>query len=113
MVEDNTRNRRPRSYALSRPRSVPCDLRQHRTSGLADIHDNTARDEEVDRRECGLLFNFSTSNIYSFGFAAVALGIARQMIDDAIKVASEKTPAGSRRALRDNNVSRLSACTKR
>ena len=63
-----------------------------------------ARDEEVDRRECGLLFNFSTSNIYSFGFAAVALGIARQMIDDAIKVASEKTPAGSRRALRDNNV---------
>ena len=63
-----------------------------------------ARDEEVDRRENGLLFKFSTSNIYSFGFAAVALGIARQMLDDATKAAAEKTPGGSKRAMRDNNV---------
>ena len=63
-----------------------------------------ARDEEVDRRENGLLFKFSTSNIYSFGFAAVALGVARQMLDDATRMVSEKTPSGSKRALRDNNV---------
>jgi alkylation response protein AidB-like acyl-CoA dehydrogenase len=63
-----------------------------------------ARDEEVDRRENGLLYKFSTSNIYSFGFAAVALGIARQMLNDATKAASEKTPGGSKRAMRDNNV---------
>lgn len=63
-----------------------------------------ARDEEADRRENGLLFRFSTSNIYSFGFAAVALGIARQMLDDATRLVAEKTPSGSKRALRDNNV---------
>ena len=63
-----------------------------------------ARDEAEDRRENGLLFKFSTSNVYSFGFAAVALGIARQMLDDAISVATDKTPGGSKRAMRDNNV---------
>lgn len=63
-----------------------------------------ARDEDCDRRENGLLFKFSTSNLYSFGFAAVALGIAQQMLDDAIKVASDKTPTASKRAMRDNNV---------
>jgi alkylation response protein AidB-like acyl-CoA dehydrogenase len=63
-----------------------------------------ARDEEVDRRENGLLFRFSTSNIYSFGFAAVALGIARQVLDDATRMATDKTPGGSKRALKDNNV---------
>jgi alkylation response protein AidB-like acyl-CoA dehydrogenase len=62
------------------------------------------RDEEDDRRETGPLFRFSTSNVYSFGFAAVALGIARKMLDDAINFAAEKTPSGSKRAMRDNNV---------
>jgi alkylation response protein AidB-like acyl-CoA dehydrogenase len=63
-----------------------------------------ARDEDGDRRENGLLFKFSTSNLYSFGFAAVALGIARRMLDDAVAVATQKTPGGSKRAMRDNNV---------
>jgi len=63
-----------------------------------------ARDEAVDRRESGVLFRLSTSNVYSFGFAAVALGIARQMLDDATRIAAEKTPGGSKRAMRDNNV---------
>ncbi len=63
-----------------------------------------ARDEESDRRENGLLFKFSTSNVYSFGFAAVALGIARRMLDDATRIAADKTPGGSKRAMRDNNV---------
>lgn len=62
------------------------------------------RDEPEDRRENGLLFKFSTSVAYSFGFAGVALGIARRMLDDATKLASEKTPGGTRRAMRDNNV---------
>lgn len=63
-----------------------------------------ARDEDDARQENGLLFKFSTSNVYSFGFAAVALGIARRMLDDATKIAAEKTPGGSKRAMRDNNV---------
>jgi alkylation response protein AidB-like acyl-CoA dehydrogenase len=62
------------------------------------------RDDPAERRESGLLFKFSTSNLYSFGFAAVALGIARRMLDDAARLAAEKTEYGSRRAMRDNNV---------
>jgi len=62
------------------------------------------RDEDDERHSDGLLFKFSTSNVYSFGFAAVALGLARRMLDDAIKVAANKTPGGSKRAMRDNNV---------
>ena len=63
-----------------------------------------SRDEAADRKEDGLLFKFSTSNVYSFGFAAVALGIARRMLDDATKVAGEKTAYGTKRAMRENNV---------
>jgi alkylation response protein AidB-like acyl-CoA dehydrogenase len=62
------------------------------------------RDEAEDRRENGLLFKFSTSVAYSFGFAGVALGIARRMLDDATELASEKTPGGTKRAMRNNNV---------
>lgn len=62
------------------------------------------RDDPADRKEDGLLFKFSTSNVYSFGFAAVALGIARRMLDDATKVAGEKTAYGTKRAMRENNV---------
>jgi alkylation response protein AidB-like acyl-CoA dehydrogenase len=62
------------------------------------------RDEAADRKEDGLLFKFSTSNVYSFGFAAVALGIARRMLDDAMTIAAEKTAYGTKRAMRENNV---------
>lgn len=62
------------------------------------------RDEAADRRENSRLFNFSTSNVYSFGFAAVALGIARRMLDDATRLVGEKIPYGTKRAMRDNNV---------
>ncbi len=62
------------------------------------------RDEPEERREQTQLFKLSTSNVYSFGFAAVALGIARRMLDDVIAAAAGKTPGGSKRALRDNNV---------
>jgi alkylation response protein AidB-like acyl-CoA dehydrogenase len=62
------------------------------------------RDEAADRREDGLLYKFSTSNIYSFVFAALALGIARQMLDDARTLAAEKLPYGTKQPLRENNV---------
>jgi alkylation response protein AidB-like acyl-CoA dehydrogenase len=62
------------------------------------------RDDPADRREGGLLFKFSTSNVYSFGFAALALGIARRMLDDARTLATEKLPYGTKRPLRENNV---------
>ncbi len=62
------------------------------------------RDEASDRREDGLLFKFSTSNVYSIGFAALALGIARRMLDDATETAAGKTAYGTKTAMRDNNV---------
>ncbi|MDH3703989.1 MAG: acyl-CoA dehydrogenase family protein, partial [Alphaproteobacteria bacterium] len=62
------------------------------------------RDDAADRKDDGLLFKFSTSSVYSFGFAAVALGIARRMLDDATTVAGEKTAYGTKRAMRENNV---------
>lgn len=62
------------------------------------------RDEAPDRREDGLLFKFSTSNVYSVGFAALALGVARRMLDDATATAAGKTAYGTKTAMRDNNV---------
>lgn len=62
------------------------------------------RDEAPDRREDGLLFKFSTSNVYSVGFAALALGIARRMLDDATATAAGKTAYGTKTSMRDNNV---------
>lgn len=62
------------------------------------------RDDAADRREGGLLYRFSTSNVYSFAFAALALGIARRMLDDAREVATAKLPYGTKRPMRENNV---------
>jgi alkylation response protein AidB-like acyl-CoA dehydrogenase len=62
------------------------------------------RDEAADRREDGVLYRFSTSNVYSFAFAALALGIARRMLDDAKAVAAEKKAYGTKRPMRENNV---------
>jgi len=62
------------------------------------------RDEAEDRREDGLLYKFSMSNVYSFVFAALALGIARRMLDDARTVVIEKLPYGTKQPLRENNV---------
>lgn len=62
------------------------------------------RDEAADRREDGVLYKFSTSNVYSFVFAALALGIARRMLDDALAVATEKQPYGTKHPMRENNV---------
>jgi alkylation response protein AidB-like acyl-CoA dehydrogenase len=62
------------------------------------------RDDPTDRREEGLLITFSTSNVYSVGFAALALGIARRMLDDAKDVVTEKLPYGTKKPMRENNV---------
>lgn len=62
------------------------------------------RDDAADRREDGQLYRFSTSNVYSFAFAALALGIARRMLDDAREVATAKLPYGTKRPMRENNV---------
>lgn len=62
------------------------------------------RSSEVKPREPGLLYAFSSSNVYSAGFAGVALGIARAVLDAFIELARDKIPRGAKRTLRDNNV---------
>jgi indole-3-acetate monooxygenase len=55
-------------------------------------------------RQPGLLYAFSSSNIYASGFAGVALGIARSALDAFVELARDKIPRGAKRTLRDNNV---------
>ena len=62
------------------------------------------RDSAVKPREAGTLYKFSSSNVYSAGFAGVALGVAQSTRDAFIELARDKIPRGAKRTLRDNNV---------
>jgi alkylation response protein AidB-like acyl-CoA dehydrogenase len=62
------------------------------------------REAEPKPRQPGMLYAFSSSNMYSAGFAGVALGIARSALDAFIELARDKIPRGARRTLRDDNV---------
>jgi indole-3-acetate monooxygenase len=62
------------------------------------------RSGEAKQYQTGLLYAFSSSNIYSAGFAGVALGVAQGVFDAFIELARGKIPRGARSTLRDNNV---------
>jgi alkylation response protein AidB-like acyl-CoA dehydrogenase len=62
------------------------------------------REAEPKPRQPGVLYAFSSSNMYSSGFAGVALGIARSTLDAFLELARDKIPRGARRTLRDDNV---------
>src|SRR5271166_2022478 len=62
------------------------------------------REAAAKPRQPGLLYAFSSSNIYASGFAGVALGIARSTIGAFIELARDKIPRGARRTLRDNKA---------
>ena len=61
------------------------------------------RDAET-RREEGLLYRFSSLQLYSSGFAGVAMGVARASLDAFIQLARDKVPFRAQRTLRDDNV---------
>ncbi len=61
------------------------------------------RDRAAFCREPGVLFRFTTRNMYAAGFGAVALGLARAMLDSFVRMASEKKPHSSE-AMRDSHV---------
>jgi indole-3-acetate monooxygenase len=63
-----------------------------------------ARDDDSTRRESGLLYRFSSLQLYASGFAAVAMGIARSTLEAFVELARDKVPFRGRSALRDNNV---------
>jgi indole-3-acetate monooxygenase len=74
-----------------------------------------ARDTAAERREQGLLYRFSSNQLYSCGFAGVGLGIARGTIDDFLNLPANKVSRGAARPMRENNVvqSQLAQCEAR
>jgi alkylation response protein AidB-like acyl-CoA dehydrogenase len=62
------------------------------------------RDDPGERRLDGPLYRFHTEQMYSSGFACVALGIARGMLEAYILLANEKTPRGYKTAMRNSAV---------
>jgi alkylation response protein AidB-like acyl-CoA dehydrogenase len=62
------------------------------------------RDPQIAPRQPGLLYCFSSSNLYASGVAAVGLGIARGMVADFTELARDKTPRGGRQRLCENQV---------
>jgi indole-3-acetate monooxygenase len=64
---------------------------------------STTREDPTLRRERGPLYAFTMQGLYAAGVAAVALGIARTMLSEFIRLASRKSPRGLAR-LADNAV---------
>jgi alkylation response protein AidB-like acyl-CoA dehydrogenase len=62
------------------------------------------RDQAADRREAGPLYRFSSSQLYSAGFAGVGLGLARGLIDAFLELPATKISRGAAKPLRENNV---------
>jgi len=62
------------------------------------------RDNPEDRRQAGALYKFSTAQLYASGFAAVALGIARAMLEAFKSLARERPMWASTRMLRESPV---------
>jgi alkylation response protein AidB-like acyl-CoA dehydrogenase len=61
------------------------------------------RDDPTALREKGPLYKMSTNMVFSMGFAATSLGVARATLDAAIDLARGKTPQGLK-AMRENNA---------
>jgi alkylation response protein AidB-like acyl-CoA dehydrogenase len=53
------------------------------------------------------LYKFPLNSFFSIGFSAVALGIARAMLDAAVALAREKKPRMAQLALRENHAAQL------
>jgi alkylation response protein AidB-like acyl-CoA dehydrogenase len=60
------------------------------------------RGDPSERRYAGALYCFKTDNLFACGFASVALGIARRMLDDFVILAKEKSPRGYALGMRDS-----------
>jgi indole-3-acetate monooxygenase len=61
------------------------------------------RDEPQARREDGPLYKLSTNMVFSMGFAATSVGVARATLDAAIDLSRAKTPQ-AQKAMRENNA---------
>jgi indole-3-acetate monooxygenase len=61
------------------------------------------RDDPSAVREQGPLYKLTTNAVFSMGFAATSLGVARATLDAAVDLARAKIPQGLS-AMRDNNA---------
>src|SRR5262249_57503970 len=62
------------------------------------------RDDPRDRRSESPLYGFTSNQLYSIGFAGVALGIARATMDAFLGLPREKTRRGAAKPMVENNV---------
>jgi alkylation response protein AidB-like acyl-CoA dehydrogenase len=59
---------------------------------------------EAERREDGPLYRFQTNHFYGSGFASVALGVARGLLDLFVALARDKHPTLTGRGLKDSQA---------
>lgn len=62
------------------------------------------RESDDERREPGPLYRFTTYQMFGVGFASVALGIARRMLDTFVGLTAEKQAYRQSKVLRENAV---------
>jgi len=63
---------------------------------------SVSRDDQAERRHPGPLYCLPTGAMFAAGFAGVATGLARALIDALVALALEKTPRGYRTKLRES-----------
>jgi len=64
-------------------------------------------DDPAERRNMNRLYAFSAYNLFATGFAALALGVARSLLDSFVDLAKAKTPRGFKTTLRDDGASQM------
>ena len=80
------------------------------TYALTDVFVPEARSiahhalDSAEWREHGPLYSFTIHQLFGSAFPAIALGIARAMLDAFVELARSKKPAGGKALLRDNAV---------
>jgi alkylation response protein AidB-like acyl-CoA dehydrogenase len=62
------------------------------------------RDEPSERRHPSPLYCVPTGSLYAAGFAGLALGIGRTMLDELVRLAVDKVPRGRKNTMRENAV---------
>lgn len=65
---------------------------------------SVARGDPAERTYFGTLYGVSHYSMYACGFACLALGVARSMLDALVQLAGEKTPRGYKHTLRNDAV---------